>query len=236
MITSPLRTYGSASSIIQHGTLGGANPTVVTIGMWLKFHVLANNKGLFERGNVSTPFQRLSFKIQVVGGLGETRIFQSGTVFSAFISSNALIPANVPVCVFAIHDQSAGQQGRLFLGDLQRSIFELALGTNSNGSGFDNISTYNAEALNIAAGSPGTSEDMSCWAYTYVEGAWTIQQMQDWMMNPRMIDAPTRQKLMVLPGRDNIVAKDLSGNGYHGTIAGAVPTNDCLPRVLRRAS
>ncbi len=203
----------------------------LTVWFWGRFDSLASVKGIFVKGAVGAnrrmlldntgAFNNIRVQVDTTGGTG-----------MLYITNTQCIVAGKPFFVAWTYSFSATPQSHIYVGDLLTPATEQTYGTSTDGNG-GNPDDSGGPLMwgNNAAASqsmPGVG-----WVGGYCAGILPLDviRLQQALCAP--LPGITRA-LHVFGANGAGTVPDLSGNGNHASITGAVPVGQCLPRMQPR--
>jgi hypothetical protein len=228
----PLQFFGgSGSARVNVGAGAGlGNLHTGTFAAWVMANATTGSR-IWEKG-VTTSAQ--TFALFATGPIfANARGTQSQTAIAP-TSNFAAYALNIPLFFAAtFNDAGAAADQKLYMGNLQMPATEpSAYSVQRVGSGaFGDNSAADGFIGNLAATNrafPGL-----IWSL----GIWTRVLSRDELIAQQDGSRPGGCEAFWRPGtngRGGVL--DESGNNHHGTITGAVPTNDYLPRVWTPAA
>jgi len=211
------------------------NLTVYTLMAWCMPTVAPSASRLMTKSaGVGTGGSGRNFTIH---NISTRAAFQIGRATASMTCTADLVnfaayALNIPLFFAATVDLSAGLP-KMYMGSLTMPCAEpsaYAAQTLGSGAAGDDSATDwylgNYSGLNVAFVGP-----------IWVAGVWAtvfdLGRLRELQRHP----SPATSRGFWLPGQNGTGRVwDLSGNNNHGTITGALPTSDVLPRVGRRAA
>ena len=207
--------------------------TALTVAAWVKSAAAASNQGIVGKG---TPLaggwiflvnDTTSYDLRLAKGRGTTNL-------NAVSPTNAVVAGQLSCLAGQFDTAGAASAQKLFTGTLDRPITEISsYATQTAGSG--TVGNDSAQSLVLAA--RHSADSVAFNGQIYAVGLWntvlTLDQLRAWQNDfyaplPRCVG-------LWRPGANGTgLVWDESGFNSHGTITGAIPTNDYLPRVFQR--
>ena len=158
-----------------------------------------------------------------------------GTTNTSFVSSGQELVIGLPVFAWFTFDDAASPKVRIYAGTQRTPAAEVAYNTTTAGSG-----TINADAAaslyagNLQRANTNPFLGRICTGIVAAQAITDLGLIRQ--LQTGVILQPPRTVLRVRYGSNGTgMVWDESGNSNHGTITGATPSNDTLPRLFRAA-
>jgi hypothetical protein len=149
-----------------------------------------------------------------------------------YTTNTTPIVVGMPQC-FAFTFNSANAANNLvhiYAGDLMTPLSECAYSATNDGSGSFPSDNSASDPFRVANTPAATTSMVGVqWVCAYIADEWTLDELRDWQYHPRPMLNTRLFLRLARNGRGGVY--DESGNNNNGTITGAIPTNDYLPRV-----
>ncbi len=232
----PLQTNlanGASTNNVNHGAMGGVDWTTFTVGgWWLPTTVTVADRNMWSKG--VNGGARLNCR-QSSATLGSIRVgWARATTGLAYVTSGGYILANHPVCVFVTGDQNgaANELVNIYTSDGTGPLTEVGYASRNDGSGAFSSIAAQPFRMNASEVPDAAFSGMAFCTWVFENRILTLDQMNDLMLNYET-GRTMQPDLMCRYGANGTGRViDESGNGNHGTITGATPTNAYLPRVF----
>lgn len=231
----PLRTGNTTTAKVTYGTLGAYSPVVMTWAGWIAADAATGGRQIWQKQDSGDVAANLWGGFYT--GTGQLRCswLRATTNMLYITANNVILPLLVPHFVAFVIDSggSAGNIVKFYIGTLNDppTLATLATGDPNfaEGSGAFRAAVGGFSlAASTASGGSAQSGQMVTWRHWLFNAALTAEQVYSLYLG-RM---PMPAKCWHRPGANGTgMVIDESGNGYHGTISGAVLTNDFLPKV-----
>lgn len=187
------------------------------------------NRAFYMKGSAAGS-SRKYIRIDASNNIGVLVDQTSDTIYG---SSSAPLVANAINYIAVTIDINASPEVHIYHGLQSSPMLEVTYGTTTNGSGgVSSDSGTSAQLFNVfAVDSPLQGDG---YALQVVSGVLPFEAIQRWRQNPtRPVLGARGAWSFGANGRGQVL--DLTGNGNHGTITGAIPSGRLLPFVKRAA-
>lgn len=209
--------FDAVNEGIDVGTMGSWDPTVFTAWGWI-FPTTTAGEGIWQKGNQSSPFQRVEMLWRNIDGdllvrkTGTTQLFYSIVPTPFTTGEWQFYAATMDV------NAGAGEKIKVYRGTLFVPPRSQAMTVGTEGASLHSHSTYNMRLGRAADDEPlqGRLARVG-----FIDGVVLTQSdiVLLWKLSrTETLSYPWRLKGS-WPLRDAVT--DLSGNGYHGTVTGA---------------
>lgn len=233
-----LRFGDAATTVVNCGTLGGLNPTAISVMGWYYFNSLTVNRGLWSKTQGASPFSNLFCRCGATADPSALGVRWTGTTAMAYTMTTARVTTGkwwfVGVTVNTAG--GAGDKLHLYLGDLWSPCVDEAMTVGNEGAGLHDLSTFSFKIGNRDNGGDAfvgniantvivsrvlTKVDMISWQQALVAG-----------IGPSTPGIYAALGAWSLGSQGTMPVVDLSGRGNTGVVTGAFPVPANLPITL----
>lgn len=200
------------------------NLTSLTMILWVYPTSFVTNRSLMQKGSAAGGGTiRQVIMADTAGNL--TGLLQQNSQTTT--NDTPLSPAGQWYGV--MWTAAVGSNGHVYVSRNFGPLVESTYSTDTNtGSSLDD------SAVNLLIGcNPGNNQSFPgrIYAAAYANTVWTTEQGNAWLRHPRQWVPSIVAGPYICGKNGRGIVIDESGNGHTGTITGAIPTNDYLPRI-----
>jgi len=227
MIIYPLR-FGAATSdrVVITDSLTVQNITPWYFFAVLKVTVLTTGRRIYHKNTAGASNNVIN--LNGTGGNLACLIGFTGTDASYITNDTPFATLSIPYIVLVVSNPAggAGKTVHIYTSKWGQPLRESSYGTSIDGTGTPEADATNG--IRIGNNPANTlSWQGSMWSFAYGRGVLTPADYGPYQIYPRATSAVKSRLGMNGTG----TVKDESGNGNHGIITGAIPTNDVLPNA-----